>query len=67
MTSSRSIAVTTAFGLGMGFGPIVWANPASDACAAFADARSAYSMMNAKDKSVQDGAIREGASGNHQA
>ena len=55
MTSSQSIAVTTVFGLGLAFVPAAWADPASDACAALADARTAlYSMMNAKDKSAQD-------------
>ena len=55
MTSSQSIAVTTVFGLGLAFVPAAWADPASDACAALVDARSAlYSMMNAKDKSAQD-------------
>jgi hypothetical protein len=43
------------FGLGLAFLPAAWADPASDACAALVDARSAlYSMMNAKDKSAQD-------------
>jgi hypothetical protein len=53
---SRSIAaLTTAFGVGLAFIPAVWADPASDACAALATARSAlYSMINAKDKSEQD-------------
>jgi hypothetical protein len=56
MMGSRSIAaLTTAFSLGLHFVPAAWADPASDACAALADARSSlYSMMNAKDKSVQD-------------
>lgn len=57
MTGSQSIAITitTALGLGLAFVPAAWADPASDACAALADARSAlYSMINAKDKSVQD-------------
>ena len=55
MTSIQSIAVTTVFGLGLAFVPAAWADPASDACAALVDARSAlYSMMNAKDKSAQD-------------
>lgn len=55
MTGSQSIAITTALGLGLAFVPVAWADPASDACAALADARSAlYSMINAKDKSVQD-------------
>jgi hypothetical protein len=55
MTGSQSIAVTTVFGLGLVFVPVAWADPASDACAALVDARSAlYSMMNAKDKSAQD-------------
>ena len=55
MTISQSIAVTTVFGLGLAFVSAAWADPASDACAALVDARSAlYSMMNAKDKSAQD-------------
>ena len=55
MTSSQSIAVTTVFGLGLALVPAAWADPASDACAALIDARSAlYSMMNAKDKFAQD-------------
>ena len=55
MTSPRSIAMTTVFGLALSFVPAAWANPASDACASLADARTAlYSMMNAKDKSAQD-------------
>ncbi len=42
-------------GLGMAFIPVARADPASDACVALADARNAlYSMVNAKDKSVQD-------------
>ena len=57
MTGSQSIAITitTALGLGLAFVPAAWADPASDACAALADARSAlYSMISARDKSVQD-------------
>jgi len=55
MTSGQSIAVSLIFGLELGFGSVAWADSASDACAALADARNAlYSMMNAKDKSVQD-------------
>jgi hypothetical protein len=55
MTSSQSIAITMGFGLGLALIPAASADPASDACAALADARSAlYSMMNAKDKSLQD-------------
>jgi hypothetical protein len=55
MTSCRSIAMTTVFGLGLSFVPAAWAGPASDACASLVDARTAlYSMMNAKDKSAQD-------------
>ncbi len=55
MTRSQSFAVTVVFGLGLAFVPAAWADPASDACAALVDARSAlYSMMNAKDKSAQD-------------
>jgi hypothetical protein len=55
MTSRQSIALTLVFGLGLGFVPAAWADPASDACAALADTRAAlYSMLNAKDKSEQD-------------
>ena len=55
MTSSQSIAVTMVFGLGLAFVSAAWADPASDACAALADTRSAlYSMIIAKDKSAQD-------------
>jgi hypothetical protein len=54
MTGSQSIAITTVLGLGLALVPAAWADPASDACAALADARSAlYSMINAKDKSAQ--------------
>lgn len=55
MTSSRSIAVTMAFGLGLASVSPAWADSASDACAALVNARSSlYSMLNAKDKSAQD-------------
>ena len=55
MISSRSIAVNAVFGLGLGFASVAWADSASDACAALANARTAlYSMRNAKDKSAQD-------------
>ena len=55
MTSRRSIAVTTIFGLALSFVPAAWAEPANDVCASLVDARTAlYSMMNAKDKSAQD-------------
>ena len=55
MTSSRSIAVSVVFGLGLGFVSAAWADSASDACAALASARTAlYSMINAKDVSAQD-------------
>ena len=55
MTNSQSIAVTTVFSIGLAFVPAAWADPASDACAALAEARGAlYSMTNAKDKSAQD-------------
>ena len=55
MISSQSIAVTTVFGFGLAFVSAAWAEPASDACAALADTRSAlYSMIIAKDKSAQD-------------
>ena len=52
---NQSIAVTTIFGVGLTFVPAAWAGPASDACAALVDSRSAlYSMLYAKDKSAQD-------------
>jgi hypothetical protein len=55
MTSSQSIALTTVLSLGLAFAHAAWADPASEACVALVDARNAlYSMMNAKDKSVQD-------------
>ena len=55
MISSRSIAVSAVFGLGLGFTSVAWADTASDACGALANARTAlYSMINAKDKSAQD-------------
>src|SRR5215471_1546694 len=55
MISSRSIAVSAVFGLGLEFASVAWADPASDACAALARARTTlYSMINAKDKSAQD-------------
>jgi hypothetical protein len=55
MTSGQSIAVTMVFGLGFAFVPAASADPASDACAALANARAAlYSMTLAKDKSAQD-------------
>ncbi len=51
----QSIAMTTVFGLVLAFVPAAWADPASDACASLANARSAlYSMMLAKGKSAQD-------------
>ena len=55
MISSRSIAVSAVFGLGLGFTSVAWAATASDACGELANARTAlYSMINAKDKSAQD-------------
>jgi hypothetical protein len=55
MISSQSIAVTTVLGLALAFVPGAWADPATDACAALVEARSAlYSMISAKDKSGQD-------------
>ncbi len=55
MTSSQSITVMTVFGLGLAFISAAWADPASDACAALVDTRTAlYSMLNATDKSAQD-------------
>ena len=50
MTGSQSIAVTTMFSLGLVFVPAAWAEHASDACAALANARTAlYSMTLAAD------------------
>ena len=55
MRRSHSPAITTAVGFGLAFAPAAWADAASDACVALADARTAlYSMTNSKDKSVQD-------------
>ena len=55
MTSGQSIAVSAVFGLGLGFVSVAWADSASDAGTALANARTAlYSMINAKDKSAQD-------------
>ena len=55
-TSTRSIAVSVVFGFGLGSVAAAWADSASDACAALVDARTAlYSMINARDKSTQDG------------
>jgi hypothetical protein len=56
MTSNPPIAIATVFGLGLMLVPAARADPASDACAALADARNAlYLMINARDKSTQDG------------
>jgi hypothetical protein len=53
LTSNQSIAVV--FGLGLAFVATAWADPASDACAALANARSAlYAMTLAKERSAQD-------------
>ena len=55
MTSNQWIAVTTVLSFGLAFVSAAWADPASEACAALASARTAlYSMMLAKDKSAQD-------------
>jgi hypothetical protein len=55
MTKSQLIAVVAVFGLGLAFVPAGWAGPASDACAALVNVRSAlYSMLNAKDKTALD-------------
>jgi hypothetical protein len=55
VTSSQSIAVTAVFVVGLVFVPPAWADHASDACAALANARTAlYSMTLAKDKTAQD-------------
>jgi len=54
MTISQSIVVI-ALGLGLTFAPAAWATPASETCAALAEARnSLYSMLHAKDKFAQD-------------
>ena len=45
----------TVFGLGLTFAPVAWATPASETCAALAQARtSLYSILHAKDKPAQD-------------
>ena len=55
MINSQSIAVTTVLGLALAFAPAARADPATDACAALVEARSAlYSMVSAKDRSAQD-------------
>jgi Four helix bundle sensory module for signal transduction len=55
MISSRSIAGSVVFGLGLASASAAWADTASDACGALANARTTlYSMINAKDKSAQD-------------
>jgi hypothetical protein len=55
MTSKPSIVMMTVLSLGLTLVPAAWADPASDACVALADARNAlYSMINARDKSAQD-------------
>jgi len=55
MAISRSIVVTIALGLGLTLAPAAWATPASETCAALAEARnSLYSMLHAKDKSARD-------------
>jgi hypothetical protein len=56
MANRQSIAVGLVFGLGFAFVAAAWADSASDACAALANARSAlYAMTLAKQKSAQDG------------
>jgi len=55
MTSSQSITVTAVLSLGLACVRGALADPASDACAALVNARSAlYSMINAKEKSALD-------------
>ena len=55
MVPRSRIALMTAFSLGLTFAPVAWATPASETCAALAQARtSLYSMLYAKDKSAQD-------------
>jgi hypothetical protein len=56
MTSNTSIvAMMTVLSFGLALVPAASADPASDACAALADARNAlYSMVNARDKFAQD-------------
>jgi hypothetical protein len=47
--------MTMAFGLELAFIPAARADPANEACVALTDARVAlYSMINTKDKSIQD-------------
>jgi hypothetical protein len=51
----RATATTTAVGFGIAFVAATWADAASDACVALADARIAlYSILSSKDKSAQD-------------
>ena len=55
MTRRQSIAVMTAFGLGLAFVPAALADSRSDACVALGKTRVAlYSMLSAKDKAEQD-------------
>jgi hypothetical protein len=55
MRRGQSTATMTAVGFGLAFASAAWADSASDVCVALADARTAlYSMINSKDKSVQD-------------
>ena len=54
MISSQSIAVTTVFGLGLALVPAARADPASDVCAALANARGALYSMIVADKAAQD-------------
>jgi hypothetical protein len=52
MTCGKSISTVL---LGIALVPAAWADPASEACVALVDARSAlYLMINAADKSTQD-------------
>jgi hypothetical protein len=53
MTISQSIVVTIAFGLGLTLAPAAWATPASETCAALAEARlSLISMLSTKERSA---------------
>jgi hypothetical protein len=55
MATSQWTAVVAMFGLGLTLASAAWASPASDACAALVDTRSAlYSMLSARDKAAQD-------------
>ncbi len=55
MATTQWTAVVAVFCLGLTLASAAWADPASDACAALVDTRSAlYSMLSARDKAAQD-------------